>query len=98
MFAHLPVCESFGFVRELRGVTAGHVSPQLTFSHWQIIEKDPFWVPTTEEELEEFGAEASGVENFAKGLVDNIRKRKGLYVEELVVEGADKQRTLSRKR
>ncbi|CAG8787988.1 3612_t:CDS:2, partial [Racocetra fulgida] len=36
---------------------------------------DPFWVPTTEEELEDLG-EKSDRENLAKKYMENVRKRK----------------------
>lgn len=44
--AVVPVIESFGFVEEIRKKTAGMANPMLTFSHWQMIDKDPFWVST----------------------------------------------------
>ena len=34
---------------------SGLASPQLVFSHWDVIHGDPFWVPKTEDELEMFG-------------------------------------------
>lgn len=37
----------------------GIQAPQLSYSHWQILPQDPFWKPTTAEELEEFGEMAS---------------------------------------
>jgi len=40
--AFLPVAESFGFTAALRGATAGKAFPQCIFSHWQIIQGDPF--------------------------------------------------------
>jgi ribosome assembly protein 1 len=60
---------------------------------------DPFYVPTTEEEREEWGEEGQGVgaANLAKHLIDAVRRRKGLAVEEKVVESATKQRTRARK-
>ena len=97
VISYIPVVTSFGFVRELRMVTAGRVVPQLMFSHWDVLDEDPYWVPTTEEELEEFGAEAN-VDNYAKRLVEKIRTRKGLFVEKKIVEAAEKQRTLARKK
>lgn len=57
---------------------------------------DPFFVPTTEEELEEYGTEAGGPANLARRLIDAVRRRKGLPVEEKVVAKATKQRTLKR--
>ena len=60
---------------------------------------DPFFVPTTEEEREEFGEEGQGVgaANLARRLITAVRRRKGLVVEEKVVEFATKQRTRARK-
>ncbi|XP_053933390.1 elongation factor-like GTPase 1 [Cuculus canorus] len=93
--AVLPVAESFGFADEIRKRTSGLASPQLVFSHWEIISSDPFWVPTTEEEYLHFGEKADS-ENQARKYMNAVRKRKGLYVEEKIVEHAEKQRTLSR--
>jgi len=53
-------------------------------------------VPTTEEEREEWGEEALGMTNVARRLMDAVRRRKGLPVEEKVVKSATKQRTLKR--
>lgn len=66
----LPVIESFGFSLELLKKTSGKGTsnstsnlnsdtytsqPQLSYSHWTLLEEDPFWKPTTEEELEMYG-------------------------------------------
>lgn len=61
----------------------------------QVISSDPFWVPTTEEEYLHFGEKADS-ENQARKYMNSVRKRKGLYVEEKIVEHAEKQRTLSK--
>lgn len=39
--AFLPVVESFGFNSQLRAETSGQASPQLTFSHWEVMDDDP---------------------------------------------------------
>jgi hypothetical protein len=39
----------------IRKQTSGLAMPQLVFSHWEVIDTDPFWVPRTEEELLHFG-------------------------------------------
>eukprot|EP00731_Ephydatia_muelleri_P016612 Em0009g1036a len=91
--ATLPVAESFGFAKEMRKKTSGLASPQLVFSHWEVIPSDPFWVPTTEEELLHFGEKAD-TENIARGYMNMVRKRKGLPVDEKLVEHGEKQRTL----
>uniref|UniRef100_A0A3Q3BF92 Elongation factor like GTPase 1 n=1 Tax=Kryptolebias marmoratus TaxID=37003 RepID=A0A3Q3BF92_KRYMA len=93
--AVLPVAESFGFADEIRKRTSGLASPQLVFSHWEVISSDPFWVPTTEEEYLHFGEKADS-ENQALKYMNAVRRRKGLYVEEKIVEHAEKQRTLGK--
>ncbi|KAK1327734.1 hypothetical protein QTO34_012639 [Cnephaeus nilssonii] len=60
-----------------------------------VIPSDPFWVPTTEEEYLHFGEKADS-ENQARKYMNAVRKRKGLCVEEKIVEHAEKQRTLSK--
>ncbi|XP_057380327.1 elongation factor-like GTPase 1 [Daphnia carinata] len=94
--AVLPVVESFDLANEIRKQTSGLASHQLTFSHWEIIDIDPFWVPTTEEELELYGDKGDSI-NRAHVYMNSVRRRKGLAVSEKVVEFAEKQRTLSRK-
>lgn len=61
----------------------------------QVISSDPYWVPTTEEEYLHFGEKADS-ENQALKYMNAVRRRKGLYVEEKIVEHAEKQRTLSK--
>jgi len=60
-----------------------------------MLDEDPFWVPTTEEELEDLGEKADR-ENIAKGYTDKVRMRKGMFVKRKIVETAEKQRTLKR--
>lgn len=95
--AYMPVSESFGFADELRRKTSGSASPQLVQSHWEALLEDPFFVPRTEEEIEEFGDGSSVVQNTARKLIDAVRRRKGLSVEEKLVQFASKQRTRARK-
>uniref|UniRef100_A0A1J3CVT4 Elongation factor-like 1 n=1 Tax=Noccaea caerulescens TaxID=107243 RepID=A0A1J3CVT4_NOCCA len=95
--AYVPVSESFGFADELRKGTSGGASALMVLSHWEMLEEDPFFVPRTEEEIEEFGDGASVLPNTARKLIDAVRRRKGLHVEEKVVQHATKQRTLARK-
>lgn len=94
--AVLPVVESFDLANEIRKQTSGLASHQLTFSHWEVIDIDPFWVPTTDEELELYGDKGDSI-NRAHVYMNSVRRRKGLAVSEKVVEFAEKQRTLSRK-
>lgn len=95
--AYVPVAESFGFADELRRWTSGAASVLMVLSHWEALPEDPFFVPKTEEEIEEFGDGASVLPNMARKLMNSVRRRKGLPVEEKVVQHATKQRTLARK-
>uniref|UniRef100_A0A0K0FZW2 Elongation factor-like 1 n=1 Tax=Strongyloides venezuelensis TaxID=75913 RepID=A0A0K0FZW2_STRVS len=93
--AYMPVVESFSFCEDLRKKSSGMASATMEFSHWQIIDEDPFWIPTTEDEKEHYGDKGDSV-NQAKVYMDNIRRRKGLLTDELIVVNAEKQRNLSR--
>jgi ribosome assembly protein 1 len=92
----LPVAESFGFSDEIRKRTSGAASPQLIFQGFDILDEDPFWVPFTEDDLEDLG-ELADKENVAKRYMDRVRKRKGLMVSgRKLVKDAEKQKTLKR--
>ncbi|KAJ7712423.1 P-loop containing nucleoside triphosphate hydrolase protein [Mycena metata] len=93
--ALLPVVESFGIAGDIRKRTSGAASPQLIFNGYELLDQDPFWVPTTEEELEDLGEKADR-SNIAKEYMDAVRERKGLFVDRKIVEFAEKQRTLKR--
>lgn len=99
VIAHVPAAEAFGFSEELVDKSGGAANAQLTFAKWAELDVDPNFVPTTEEELEEFGDNVGGIApNLARKYVDGVRKRKGLAVNEKLVDGANKQRTLSKKK
>nr|KMM71978.1 elongation factor 2 [Coccidioides posadasii RMSCC 3488] len=92
----LPVAESFGFSEEIRKRTSGAASPQLIFAGFEMLDEDPFWVPATEEELEDLG-ELADRENVAKRYMDKVRSRKGLVVKgKKLIKDAEKQKTLKR--
>ena len=94
--AVLPVAESFGFADEMRKRTSGAAQPQLVFAGFEVLEEDPFWVPFTEDDLEDLG-ELADKENVAKRYMDGVRRRKGLLVGgRNVATSAEKQRTLKR--
>lgn len=95
ILALLPVAEAWGFADEIRKRTSGEAQPVLRFAGYELLDEDPFWVPTTEEELEDLGEKADR-ENIAKKYVDNVRKRKGLAIQGKIVESAEKQKTLKR--
>ena len=61
----------------------------------QVIASDPFWVPSTEEELLHFGEKADS-DNIARKYMNTVRKKKGLKVDEKIVEHGEKQRTLKK--
>ena len=61
----------------------------------QVIPNDPFWVPSTEEELLHFGDKAD-FDNIARRYMNNVRRRKGLPTDEKIVEHGEKQRTLKK--
>ena len=88
----------FGRVPPKFGIIKLNVS--FSFFFWgggrQVIDTDPFWTPSTEEELELYGDKGDSV-NRAQLYMNAVRRRKGLAVHEKVVEFAEKQRTLSRK-
>lgn len=87
--ALLPIHESFGFYQEMMSSTQGRVTPQLSFHSWSQIDEDPFYEPQTEDELEEFGNKIFTT-NYTRNLINSIRNRKGLNLEEKIVVAADK--------
>lgn len=62
---------------------------------FEMLDENPFWVPTTVEELEDLGDKADRA-NLAKKYMDDVRERKGLFVDRKVIEFAEKQRTLKK--
>ena len=93
--ARIPVVEAFGFSEDIRKKTSGSATPQLIFDGYDLLDIDPFWMPTTKEELEDLG-EYEERENIARKYKNDIRRRKGLFVEEKVIQNAEKQRTLKK--
>ncbi|KAK0623489.1 P-loop containing nucleoside triphosphate hydrolase protein [Immersiella caudata] len=94
--ALLPVAESFGFSDDMRKRTSGAAQPQLIFTGFEVLDEDPFWVPFTEDDLEDLG-EFGDRENVAKRYMDSVRRRKGLLIEgRNVATDAQKQKTLKR--
>lgn len=63
------------------------------FAGFRMYDQDPFWVPRTEEELEDLG-EKGDRENIAKRYMDMVRKRKGLKTDKRLVVSAEKQKTM----
>jgi ribosome assembly protein 1 len=104
--ATIPQAESFGLAPELMKKSSGEVTaPELVFSHWEVLNEDPFWIPTTDEEREDYGQNlqtgdsSTGLDNNALKYIRMVRSRKGLLVDSSkIVVAAEKQRTLSRKK
>jgi ribosome assembly protein 1 len=97
--ALLPVRESFGLYQEMIAESSGAASVQLMLHDWKLLDMDPFFEAKTEAELEDIGHNVGAVGvNLARELLDEARRRKGLQVEEKLVEAGDKQRTLSKKK
>ena len=100
----VPQAEAFGLAPDLLRKTSGEVSaPEMLFSHWERLDVDPFWVPTSNEEREDFGElqnvgdSSTGVDNTAISYIRFVRRRKGLPVDSSrTVANAEKQRTLKR--
>ena len=109
-FHKIKRCNTFknsqGLAPELLKKSSGEVTaPDLVFSHWEILDEDPFWIPTTEEEREDYGEIlmngdlSTGLDNNALKYIRMVRNRKGLLVDSSkIVVAAEKQRTLSRKK
>ncbi|CAN6636382.1 ribosome assembly protein 1 [Trichomonascus vanleenenianus] len=93
--ASLPVADAFGFSAEMRKRTSGAANPQLVFSGFELLDQDPYWVPTTEEELEELG-ETADRENIALAYVNAVRRRKGMAIDQKLVEFGERQRTMKK--
>ena len=102
--ATIPHAESFGLAPELFRQSSGEVTaPELIFSHWERLDQDPFWIPTSLEEREDFGEivqngdMSTGMDNTAIKYIRKVRERKGLLVDSVrTVVAAEKQRTMKR--
>jgi translation elongation factor EF-G len=92
----LPVIESFGFPGDLSSRTSGKAYPQLVFSHFELVTDDPFWKPQTEDELEYYSANGKELKpNVAKRIIEEIRKRKGKWIEN-IEQRADRKATMGK--
>ena len=88
--------ESFGFPNDLSSKTSGKAYPQLVFSHFELVQDDPFWKPQTEEELEYYSVDGKELRpNIAKKVIEYVRKRKGIWAENLE-QKSDKRATLAK--
>eukprot|EP00397_Hematodinium_sp_SG-2012_P009846 GEMP01009943.1.p1 GENE.GEMP01009943.1~~GEMP01009943.1.p1 ORF type:complete len:928 (-),score=144.75 GEMP01009943.1:481-3264(-) len=99
--AHIPLSESFGLVDELRTKASGLAHYSAWFSHWQMLDEDPFYELSLNDEDYEDHGEAGSLEryphNVSRKLITQIRKRKGLPVDEKIISSdSTKQRTMTR--
>ncbi|EMR08675.1 hypothetical protein PNEG_02852 [Pneumocystis murina B123] len=92
--ALLPIVESFGFSKDIRKKTSGAANPQLIFNGFEILDQDPFWISRTED-LEDT-ENIKNKENISQKYINDIRKRKGLFINQKIIFRAEKQRTLKR--
>ena len=72
--AYLPVAESFGFTAHLRSLTSGQAFPQCVFSHWDIINQDPFDVKSKAYEITMNIRKRKGLKQELPVLADYIDK------------------------
>jgi len=59
------------------------------FHGFEINDNDPFYMPTSEEDLEDHGKGDILPPNPAKIIIEKVRHRKGLPVDKKLVESAD---------
>lgn len=69
----------------------------LEFYKWQLLSVDPFYIPQTKEEIEDNGLNIDAP-NIAKKLINQIRIRKGLPIDEKLVKDGTKQSNLGKKK
>ena len=92
----IPLVSSFGFIDSIRRACQGIAYPQLVFKGFEINEEDPFFIPATEEELEDIGLGDILPSNATKMMIEKVRKRKGLLIDQKMIVDATKQRTLTK--
>lgn len=61
----------------------------MVFHGFEINEDDPFFIPQTEEEIEEHGEGDILPPNPAKVIIEKVRTRKGLPVDKKIVVSAE---------
>jgi len=106
--AVVPQAESLGMGPQLLSQTRGEVTvPEWEKYHqFQLLPQDPFWIPTSLDEREDYGDYTYDANDSANGnnsinrallYIRQIRARKGLLVDSTkTVVAAEKQRTIKR--
>ena len=67
----------------------------LEFYKWQILEVDPFYIPQSKEDIELNGMNIDAP-NLAKELINSVRIRKGMTIDEKIVKDANKQSNIGK--
>lgn len=93
--AIIPIAECFGFVTEIRKKSSGLANPILEFYKWQILNIDPFYIPSTKEEIETHGTNID-TPNISKNFINAVRTRKGMSTDEKLVKNANQQINLGK--
>jgi ribosome assembly protein 1 len=70
-------------------------NPMLEFYKWNMINTDPFYIPLSKEDIELHGTIVD-TPNIAKKIINSVRMRKGLTVDEKIVKDANKQANLGK--
>ncbi|KAF0990151.1 hypothetical protein HZS_6835 [Henneguya salminicola] len=86
----IPAPEIFGLSEEMRSKTSGSAQIQLTFNHWEIIPIDPFY------QKYQTDIKTTISPKTLQSYIYSIRKRKGLKVDDKLIEESEKQRTIKR--
>ena len=99
--ASLPAAAALGFGADLLQWTSGHgTAPQMAFDGFAVMDVDPFWTPTTEDEREEHGDVDDRVfaaANAARQAIAAVRSRKGLAGDALTLDkSAEAQKSNAR--
>lgn len=101
IIAEMRIIESIGLITDLRNEMANAIAAvELNFTHWSLVDMDPYWIPRTQEEVEHFGASDNTAiqTNIARNYANMIRERKGLKVFGKKAQNfAEKQKTLKKK-
>ncbi|KAH8066308.1 GTPase [Aureococcus anophagefferens] len=92
---------ALGFGADLLQWTSGHgTAPQMAFDGFAVMDVDPFWTPTTEDEREEHGDVDDRVfaaANAARQAIAAVRSRKGLAGDALTLDkSAEAQKSNAR--
>ncbi|XP_057654983.1 elongation factor-like GTPase 1 isoform X1 [Diorhabda carinulata] len=95
--AQIPVIESRDFACDIRKTTSGQANPTLRYSHYEKIDGDPFYEPVEDDDEEDAEINVESALRACR-LRKEIRRRKGLHVDDEVVIHAEKQRTLNKKK